>query len=126
MCGAKMDTIKKLEIELHQYQTRQDKTRVEQLIHSDFLEIGYSGKVYSKQEIMNSLAEEPEPDYRVHSQDYEYIELAPDLMQVMYKAAHSYNDGTFSRHSIRTSIWQKVDGRWQIRFHQATAVANFQ
>ncbi len=53
------------------------------------------------------------------------IELAKDLVQVMYKEARMDAQGLLSRHAIRTSIWQKELDKWQVKFHQATPVSSF-
>jgi len=120
-----MEQLRKLEIELHQFGTRTNHYRIDQLIHYSFIEIGYSGNVYSKEEILDSLLNEVESTYTVWSQDYQFIELSKDMVQVIYKEARMDSEGTLSRHAIRTSIWQKELGDWQVRFHQATPVTSF-
>jgi hypothetical protein len=120
-----MKLLRSLEIELHQFETRSNLPRINQLIHSSFREIGYSGNIYSKSEILDSLLNEIQPTYSVWSQDYQFIELSEEMVQVMYKEARIDAQGKLSRHAIRTSIWQNVSGCWQIRFHQATPVSGF-
>jgi len=120
-----MEQLRKLEIELHQLGTRSNYSRIDQLIHNSFIEIGYSGSVYSKEEILYSLLSEVESTYTVWSQDYQFIELSKDMVQVIYKEARMDAQGTLSRHAIRTSIWKKELANWQVRFHQATPVTSF-
>jgi len=120
-----MEQLRKLEVELHQFETRSNHSRIDQLIHSSFSEIGYSGIVYSKEDILDSLLNEVDSTYTVWSQDYQFIELAKDLVQVMYKEAHMDAQGILSRHAIRTSLWQKELDKWQVKFHQATPVSSF-
>ena len=120
-----MKLLRSLEIELHQFETRSNLSRINQLIHSSFREIGYSGNTYSKREILDSLLNEVQSTYSVWSQDYQFIELSEEMVQVMYKEARMDAQGKLSRHAIRTSIWQNVSGCWQIRFHQATPVSGF-
>ena len=120
-----MDQLRKLEVELHQFDTRSNHSRIDQLIHSSFSEIGYSGTIYSKADILDSLLNDVKPTYSVWSQDYQFIELAKDLVQIIYKEAQLDAQGILSRHAIRTSIWQKEQGDWQVRFHQATPVSSF-
>lgn len=120
-----MEQLLNLEIELHQHDTRSNLSRIDQLIHSSFIEIGYSGNTYSKKEILHLLLSEAEPTYTVWSQDYQFIELSKDIVQVIYKEARVDEQGKLSRHVIRTSIWQKELDNWQIRFHQASPITGF-
>jgi len=59
------------------------------------------------------------------SQNYQFLELSKDIVQVMYKEASLDAQGILNRHLIRTSIWQKELGRWQVRFHQTTPLTSF-
>lgn len=68
-----MEQLLNLEIALHQHDTRSNLSRIDQLIHSSFIEIGYSENTYSKKEILNLLLSEAEPTYTVWSQDYQLI-----------------------------------------------------
>ena len=117
--------MKNLEIELHQFETRTDKSRIEALIHRDFLEIGYSGKTYSKSDIINSLLAETPSKYSVWSQDFITKMLTEDLVQLVYKEAQMNEHGQLSRFALRTSIWQRAQGAWQVIFHQATPTSEF-
>ncbi|NMP30040.1 nuclear transport factor 2 family protein [Thalassotalea sp. M1531] len=121
-----MEQLRTLEVELHQFETRSNFSRIDQLIHTSFIEIGYSGTVYAKSDILESLLNEAKPTYIVWSQEYQFIELAENIVQVMYKEARLDAQGKLSRHSIRTSIWQKELGNWQVRFHQATPTSSFE
>ena len=121
-----MKEIQQLEVELHQFTTRSNADRLNQLIHEDFFEIGYSGTQYAKVDIMNSLVQEEQPEYSVWSQDFEFVDLAENLVQVIYKEAQMDKAGHLSRHAIRTSIWKKEHGRWQVQFHQATPISGFE
>lgn len=121
-----MREIQLLEVELQQFATRSNADRINQLIHEDFFEIGYSGTQYNKTDIMNSLLQEKAPEYSVWSQNFEFVELAENLVQVIYKEAQMDKAGHLSRHAIRTSIWKKVQGHWQVQFHQATPISSFE
>lgn len=120
-----MREIQLLEVELHQFATRSNTDRMNRLIHEDFFEIGYSGIQYDKIDIMNSLLQERQPQCSVWSQDFEFVDLAENLVQVIYKEAQMDKDGDLSRHAIRTSIWKKELGHWQVQCHQATPTSSF-
>lgn len=115
-----------LEIELHKHDVRNDQKRLDLLLHHEFIEFGYSGSRYDKETIIAFLEEEIEPNHMPWSQDYQLIELGAGLAQLLYKSAHINELGELYRHSIRTSIWQQIDGQWKLRFHQGTPTSAFE
>lgn len=121
----KMNILRDLEIELHQFDARRNETRLDELLHNSFVEFGRSGTRYNKADLMALLLTETEPAVAPWSQDYEISELAEGLAQVTYKSAHVNDEGELSRYTLRSSLWQKVDGNWQVRFHQGTPTEAF-
>ncbi len=116
------DLIKSLEIELHHYSSRKSVSRLTELLHSEFLEIGYSGKTYDFQNTLNSLTNEDTSQHTIVSQDFEFSLLSPGVIQVRYRTFMENKSGELSKHAKRSSIWVKVERNWQMIFHQATAV----
>jgi hypothetical protein len=49
-------------------------------------------------------------DQEVTVQDFATRELAPDVVLVTYKTASA----------LRSSIWKRIGGKWQMIFHQGT------
>ena len=93
---------------------RRDPKRVRELLHPDFVEVGRSGRRWSRDDIATALADEhPLP---VVTDEWETVELAPDLALVTYTIT---GPGQPSRHS---SLWMQSDGRVRLRFHQGTFV----
>jgi hypothetical protein len=45
--------------------------------------------------------------------------LAPEVALVTYRSQKTRPGGTTQR-ANRSSIWKKMDGRWQMIFHQGT------
>jgi hypothetical protein len=88
----------------------------------DFLEIGKSGRLYDKAHAVTTLLAPPSAAAPVGytTLDFQARALAPDLVQVFYRLLADMGDGAEPRQSLRTSIWAKRDGRWQILFHQGT------
>ena len=120
-----MDNLRALEIVFHQQVVRTSIDKLTELLHPSFIEVGYSGKTYD----FNSMLEnqlKPPLDFVVWSQDYEYYEYASDIVQVNYLSANLEKDGSLSRHAKRTSIWVKESCNWQMRFHQGTPIATFE
>ena len=94
---------------------RRDPKRVRELLHPDFVEVGRSGRRWSRDDIVTALADEhPLP---VVTDEWEAVELAPNLALVTYTIT---GPGQPSRHA---SLWVQSDGRVQLRFHQGTLVA---
>ncbi len=84
---------------------------LERVLHADFLEIGRSGRVFNRDQMIAALA--AEPAMAGEPQDMEVDELAYGNALVTYQL-----EGV-----RRSSIWVREAGRWQIRFHQATPIA---
>jgi hypothetical protein len=81
------------------------------LIAPDFLEFGRSGSVWTRdtiRELIESSQIAPVP-----IDGFEAAELADGVVLVTYRSAMTN----------RSSIWVRRDGRWQVRFHQATPTA---
>jgi ribonuclease HI len=87
---------------------RADAAALEMLLHRDFQEVGRSGRVWSRSEIIEALVADPQ--VTGEPEDLEVDELAYGNALVTYTLAGIR----------RSSIWIRESGRWQIRFHQAT------
>jgi hypothetical protein len=53
------------------------------------------------------------------------MKLDENFALLTYKSAHVDANGELSRHTLRSSLWQKMESRWQMRFHQATPTDAF-
>ena len=95
--------------------TRRDPDRVRALLHPAFIEIGRSGRRWSRDEIVRALADE-EMRPPVATSDWELSELAPGVALVCYTVHGADRD---SRHS---SVWLLVAEKPQLRFHQGTFI----
>jgi hypothetical protein len=47
---------------------------------------------------------------------FKTLVLAPGVVLVTYRAGRQHG----SEASLRSSIWKRIDGRWQMLFHQGT------
>jgi len=104
-----------LERELLSPAVRADSSRVAAILHPDFEEIGSSGRLWSRDAIVNELAgEDPE------SVDFELLGcemLARDVALLTARTSDSRGS------ALRSSVWLRLDGRWRLRFHQGTPEA---
>jgi len=120
-----LDHLISFEIALHQQNIRTDIDRLTELLHPEFVEIGYSGRTFDLKSTFISMSELPS-DFILWSQSYEYIKYALDVVQVIYLSANIDKHGNLYRHAKRASIWVNESGNWQMKFHQATPVATFE
>jgi len=124
--NAEWELLKTLEISLHQYEVRSDVEQLKKLLHPEFREIGYSGRTFDRQASLSDVSQEGKPNYQVWSQEYEFISLSGELVQLFYHQARLDPSGQLARFAKRTSIWQRTGERWQLRFHQGTPTEPFE
>jgi hypothetical protein len=117
--NALLEQLRALESELHRLETRQNRGRMESLLHRDFVEVGRSGRRYSRTEVLEEFAAggvlEP-----VQAQDFQLSELAPGVALLTYRSAHVSPAGDLFRETLRSSLWVVAANGWRIRFHQGT------
>jgi len=106
------EIIETLERELASKEIRQDLTRMETLFHNEFSEIGKSGRIFNKKDI---LVEVPSWEYfDTTLSDFTFRELSKNVIMLKYESSV----GGINAH--RTSIWVKENSNWQILHHQGT------
>ena len=54
--------------------------------------------------------------------DFSIRGLARDVIFATYLSIRQEESGNHPLHSLRSSIWKQIDGRWQMVFHQGTLV----
>ncbi len=118
-----MEDLVKLEKELHEPSVRKDGKRLDQLLHDSFTEIGRSGALFDKNQIMSALSSES--IHSVWSQDYTAQAIDDELVLLTYRSARVEPNQTLSRFSRRASLWQLTDLGWQMVYHQGTPTDAF-
>ena len=107
-----------LERELLDPAIRRDRARLHALLDAEFVEVGRSGRVYTKAALVAHLAEEqPKP---VQAEDFRVALLAPDVALVTYRSARIEHGGGLIDHAMRCSVWRRTGQGWQVRYHQGT------
>ena len=94
---------------------RRDRARVSALLTEDFQEFGASGRVWSREQILELLATENYDPQTM--EDFKCHWLAEGVVLATYRAVRE--DGSSM---LRSSIWIKEAGEWRVRFHQGTRV----
>lgn len=95
-------------------ETRSDRASVAALLHPDWVEIGRSGRVWSRAEMLESIAPIP------GGCSLEVIsvrEVAPGVILLLWRSAT--DDAT----ALRSSWWVREGGDWRQIFHQGTTEA---
>jgi len=104
------------EIDLLTLATRQDAARLGAVLHDEFVEIGRSGRLWSKPEIIRALLDETTHSIPSTS-DWSSTALSPTLTLLTYRLTAGDSE---SRHS---SIWDTSGATLTLRFHQGTRIA---
>ena len=120
-----LETLRALEVALHQSCVRRDRRELEQLLHPDFREFGRSGRAYDRAEVVELLVGSP-PGPAVWSQDFALQPLAEGSALLTYRSAGTTADGILERHTNRSSVWQLTAEGWRMIFHQGTPTAPFE
>jgi hypothetical protein len=119
-------TLEALEREHLRDMVRADPVQLGRLLHADFVEHGQSGRVWQRTEILARLSQAPATaDGSVRELDrYEMIESAATHALTRWRASTRNAQGGMEAASWRSSWWVLADGRWQLRFHTGTRIAD--
>ncbi len=98
-------------------ETRFDRAYMDAILEPGFVEIGQSGRVWTREE---TLGLGPVPiDVELPLRDFTVDELAPGLAHIRYVSVPLHGSrGAASR----SSLWRRGD-RWRAVFHQATGTS---
>lgn len=117
-----LNELQALEVELHHPGARCSRARLEQLLHPDFHEVGRSGRAYDRETVVGYLASlEAHPS--VASDGFAVVRLGAEVALLTYRSAHVAPGGALAQHTLRSSVWVRSAGGWQLRYHQGTPAA---
>ncbi len=88
----------------------EDVAELGRLLHPDLLEVGRSGRIWGK----DDLAQSPVVGGATVTEVVSLDRVSPDAILLVYDTADAEGE------SVRSSLWVRDDGRWRLRFHQAT------
>jgi hypothetical protein len=106
------ETIRELEERLLSPEIRASAPDLRRLISDLFVEIGTSGRIYTKASIINVLTTTPELA-GVGMEYFRVLEIAPGVALATYRCG-----GT-----VRSSLWRQEGTAWRVVFHQGTRTA---
>ena len=112
------DIILKLENKLQQPDVRKSVEQLEELISDDLIEIGSSGQIYTKKDVLNNLPVSPEIKFIMT--DFRIKILSSDTIQSLFKTEKINQQTGSTTRSLRSSLWRNEKGKWKMLFHQGT------
>jgi hypothetical protein len=116
------DLLRQLEERLLQPEVRRSAQDVADLLADEFFEFGSSGRVFNKQQILESLQHE-EPTQRSITA-FQSTQLASDVILTTYRVVRLNTSDAQPTSWLRSSVWRLQDGRWKMVFHQGTRAAD--
>ncbi len=96
------------------------KDEVESIVCDEFFEVGASGNLWSKENVINTyLSRYNDPDYVDiwEASDFKLTQIAPDNYLLTYVLIQDHK-----RITRRSTIWQFAKGTWKVLYHQGTVV----
>ncbi len=108
----------RLEKRLLQPEVRKSTDELANLLADDFIEFGSSGRIFDKQQVVAGLPHAP--IIHMTLKDFQAKSLSPDVVLTTFRVVKQNEARTEMDHSLRSSIWKFIDGRWQMVFHQGT------
>lgn len=106
------DVVEALERELLLPEVRADIGRTGVLLHPDFVEIGASGRMWTRDAIMMELEEDPGEKLRLDMLGADRIGTSAVLL--------TYRSYSRAGSTLRSSLWVLDGEQWRLRFHQGT------
>lgn len=98
-------------------EVRRDQAAVEQLLAPDFCEIGQSGRLWTRAELMEALAnEDPAALARYEMSDERVMQVSENVSLLTYRLVAP------SGLTRRSSLWRSTGGLCRLLFHQGTVI----
>ena len=111
--------IQELEEKLLHENMQENPLLLDEILAETFVEIGYSGNITSRQEVVDWLLNKPINDRWLLSNFCINI-LSSDIVLAVYQAQKIGDSERISKASTRSSIWKRQANQWKMMFHQAS------
>ncbi|AMJ59179.1 hypothetical protein AXW83_01670 [Bosea sp. PAMC 26642] len=120
--GAEADALLTLlrmqEEELLAADQRASPEKVTELLADDFIEFARSGGIHDRDQTIAALARERTKHVRKAS-DFRVSLLGEGVALLTYRSTRQSPLDLEEQHSLRSSVWVRVQGRWRMRFPRA-------
>ncbi|WP_226577309.1 GNAT family N-acetyltransferase [Halobacillus litoralis] len=103
-----------LETTLLRAETRKSREQLDELLAPDFMEISSTGNVFDKANVLDRLPKENDPG--ITCRNFEMRELSSTTALTTFEIFIESK----GQHSLRSSVWRRTYGKWQMCFHQGT------
>jgi hypothetical protein len=113
--------LRRLETDLLRPEVRRSPQVLLSLLAEEFCEFGSSGRIYTRQEIIDYL--QTELPIRFSVADFSVATVTEGVALVRYQAVRYKEPSKPDAKSLRSSLWVLRDGRWQMIFHQGTKIS---
>jgi len=112
------ELIRGLELRLLDPEVRASHAELDHLLTDDFLEIGSSGRIFDKRQVMEALLGGSDTSFTL--EEYHLREVGDKALLATFHVLKKTGQDGEETSSIRSSLWVLQDGRWRLRFHQGT------
>ena len=103
------------ELALLSFPVRRTAHQVDELLDPDFREIGASGRLWTRAEIVSALAGEVSDGADViETTEMAGVVVGPELVLLTYVSQRR------GRQARRSSLWRRSAGAWRLLHHQGT------
>lgn len=107
--------IRQFEERLLNPETRSSPQELRKLLADDFFEFGSSGSVWHLENFTGNEGIDEKPrELSLYEFELHFLEEGAVL------ATYRVKDSTRQQETLRSSIWKKKEGQWQMFFHQGT------
>src|ERR1700676_5134341 len=113
--------LRKLEESLLDAAVRRAPERLRSLLAENFLEFGSSGRIWTRNCIVELLSGET-AFIAPAIEDFRGNFLADNVALVTYRTVRTDPDSGEVSSSLRSSIWTHESGAWRARFHRGTRI----
>jgi ribonuclease HI len=109
------EVVARLERELLEPAVRSDASRLAELLHPSFEEIGRSGRLWGRDALVSELADEDTTAAGIEVLGVDRV--SPETLLLTARTMDARGA------TLRSSLWVRSSGRWRLRFHQGTPEA---
>lgn len=97
---------------------RLNRDRVAVLLSHDFVEFGSSGRMWTREQILDQLASE---EFTAPTlENFECCQITESIALVTYRTLRTNAETGEAVATLRSSLWSLQSGAWLLRFHQGT------
>ncbi len=115
--------IRQLEIKLLHTDMKGNPSVLNALLAEDFEEIGSTGRIGSRQAVIDWLLNKSIHD-RWSMIHFRVKVLSDDLVLAIYQAQKIGGSDSVGKGSIRSSIWKRTGSGWKMVFHQGSKLSS--